>query len=55
MFLGVMLLFIGIFWLLDSLNIVRLDFSEYILPVALIAFGISSMVSSWKEKSRRAR
>jgi len=41
LFVGVILLLIGILMLLDRMGIIHGEVGDYILPIALIAFGIS--------------
>ena len=41
MFWGASLIIIGVMILLDRLGIVDLSFSEYFVPMILIAFGVS--------------
>ncbi len=48
MFLGSLILLVGILMLLDRMHIIDFEFGTYILPVALIALGIS-----WIFKGRR--
>ena len=50
MFMGILLLFLGIMILLDRLNIVHGGISEFLLPVAIIALGIDFLVG----RSRRS-
>ena len=41
MFVGVFILLIGILMLLERSGIIRGDFGEFLVPVLLIAFGVS--------------
>ena len=41
MFLGVLLLLIGLLMLLEKLGVIYGEVWDYLLPVALIAFGAS--------------
>ena len=51
MLIGVFLLLIVALMLLDNLGLIHYRFGEFILPIALIAFG-ASMIA---EKSRKNR
>lgn len=50
MFIGIFLLLVGLLMFLDRLDIVHIGFSEYVLPVALIALGVSFVAGSKKKK-----
>ena len=41
MFIGVFILLMGIFMLLEQMNIISGDFSDYLLAIAMIALGAS--------------
>ncbi|MCK4572884.1 MAG: hypothetical protein KAU36_00870 [candidate division Zixibacteria bacterium] len=50
MFMGFLFLLFGILLLLDRWHVIHFELGEYILPVALIALGIS-----WLFNSKRNR
>jgi len=50
MFIGILLLLMGALMLLSRAGIINADFGEYILPVILIALGVSFMVKDKKER-----
>ena len=50
MFVGVMILLIGIVMLLDQLGIIRGSFSDFIVPIALVALGASMIFDKSKHK-----
>lgn len=50
MFVGLLFILLGIVMLLDHLGIITGDFSEYIVPIALIALGGSFIFREKKEK-----
>lgn len=50
MFVGVMVLLIGIVMLLDQLGIIRGDFSDFIVPIALVALGASMIFDKAKKR-----
>jgi len=52
MFVGVFILLLGVLMLLEELGIIYGDWSDYILPIALIALG-ASMAFSNKIKKKR--
>lgn len=49
MFIGIMLLLIGIFMLLDKMGIIHGDLGDYLIAIALISLG-ASMVFNKKNK-----
>lgn len=50
MFIGILLLLIGVLLILDKLGIFHISFGDYILPVALIALGLSFITEKRKNK-----
>ncbi|UCD63712.1 MAG: hypothetical protein JSW34_13375 [Candidatus Zixiibacteriota bacterium] len=50
MFLGILLLLIGILMFLDRVGLIHIHFGEYIVPVALIALGVSFIAGSKKKR-----
>lgn len=50
MFLGVLILLIGVVMLMEQLGIIRGDFSDFIVPIALVAFGASMIFEKNKNK-----
>ncbi|MFH2037123.1 MAG: DUF5668 domain-containing protein [Candidatus Zixiibacteriota bacterium] len=52
MFFGVGLLLIGLFLLLDKLNIISGSAWDFILPVILISLGIDFIYDHLKKKSK---
>ncbi|UCE25556.1 MAG: hypothetical protein JSU74_05780 [Candidatus Zixiibacteriota bacterium] len=51
MLIGIFLLFIGVLMFLDELGVIHYRFGDYILPIALIAVGISIIAGQRKKKS----
>lgn len=49
MFIGILLLLLGVLMLLSKLDIIRGDFWAYFWPIALIALGISIVVKHTKK------
>ncbi len=49
MFLGVMVLLMGVVMLMEQLGIIRGDFGDFIVPIALVALG-ASMIFDKKKK-----
>jgi hypothetical protein len=47
-FLGVLLVLVGVLMLLERLGIIYGDVWEYVFPIALIALGVSFMVKKGK-------
>lgn len=50
MFIGIFLLLIGVLMFLDRLHVINVGFSEYVVPVALIALGVSFLTGSRKKR-----
>ena len=50
MFLGIMLLLMGLVLFLEQFGIIRGDFSDFILPIALVALGASMVFDKNKKK-----
>ena len=50
MFIGILLLLMGALMLLSSLGVINADFGEYILPVILVALGVSFILKDKKER-----
>jgi uncharacterized membrane protein HdeD (DUF308 family) len=48
MFLGILLLLLGVLMLLSKLNIIHGDFWQFFWPIALIALGISIVLRHTK-------
>jgi hypothetical protein len=51
MFVGFLILLIGILMLLDRLGVIQGDFWEYFWPGALIALGISMVLKNRKSNN----
>lgn len=50
MFVGVLLLVLGILMILDRMNIIYGDVWDYFLPVAIIALGASMIFNSKRNR-----
>ena len=50
MMIGVFLLLVGTLMFLDNMGIIHYRFGDYVLPVALIALGISFMTDHIRKK-----
>lgn len=50
MFIGVLLLLVGLFMLLERAGFIHIQFGDYLLPVALIALGISFVFERRRKK-----
>ncbi|UCG63026.1 MAG: hypothetical protein JSV52_07025 [Candidatus Zixiibacteriota bacterium] len=51
MLIGVFLLLIGALLLLDKVGVIHFDFGDYILPIALVALGVSFIADRWKKRT----
>lgn len=51
MFIGLLFILIGIMLLLNKLGVVPGEFSDYIVPIALVALGASFIFKDKKEKN----
>ena len=50
MLIGVFLLLVGILMFLDNLGYINFRFGDYILPIVLIALGVSMMTDRIKKR-----
>ena len=50
MFLGILLLLIGALMFLDKLALIDIRIGEYILPIVLVALGISFIAGHKKKR-----
>ena len=50
MFFGILLVLLGALWLLQELGMISGDVWEYMLPVIVIALGVSTIFDSWKKR-----
>ena len=50
MMIGVFLLLVGILLFLDNLGFIHFRFGDYILPLALIALGVSMMTDRIRKR-----
>lgn len=50
MFLGVLILLMGVVMLLEQFGIIRGDFGDFIVPIALVALGASMIFDKKKRK-----
>jgi hypothetical protein len=51
MFLGILLLLLGVLMFLDNLGIIYIRIEDYILPIALVALGVSFIAGHKKKRS----
>jgi len=51
MFLGIFLLLLGALMILDNLGVIYIRISEYIVPLALIALGVSFIFDRRKKRA----
>ncbi len=51
MFVGILLILMGIIMFLNHMGIIRGDFSDYLVPVILIALGGSFIFKDKKDKA----
>lgn len=51
MFVGIFLLLMGVLMILDNLGVIYIRISEYIVPLALIALGVSFIADRRKKGS----
>ena len=49
MFIGVLILLMGIVMLLEQLGIIHGDFTDFIVPIALVALGASMIFDKNKK------
>ena len=50
MFVGLFILLIGILMLLERMGIIQGSFGEYIVPIVLVAFGMSMIFNQKRSK-----
>ena len=49
MFVGVLILLMGVVMLLNQMGIIRGDFTDFIVPIALVALGASMIFDKSKK------
>lgn len=48
MFFGILLVLFGLLWLLEELGVIRGDVWEFMLPIIVIALGVSTIFNARK-------
>lgn len=51
MFIGVLLILLGVLWLLDEMGVIYGDWGDYFIPVVIIAVGVQFIMGDRKNRS----